>query len=222
MKRILFFLLLQSFAGTKVFAQEIQIKAIPYPMHFDIKPKDFQIKGDNELVITAGANTNLFISPDGGFEQNTAPKLLFRPGADFIFTSKIQTEFKAPSWDAGALLVYNDPKHYAKFCFENDYTGQPRVVSVVCNETGDDCNSMVIDKKEVFYRIIGSAGKNSFSLYHSADGKSWYLIRSFKLDKFDNIQIGFSAQSPIGKECRVVFSNIDLQQKKPADWWKGE
>lgn len=222
MKRVLFYLLLAGIPGPRVFAQEIQIKAIPYPLYFDLKPRDFQIRGENELTITAAGNTNLFISPDGGFEQNTAPRLLFSPGTDFIFTSRIQTDFKAPSWDAGVLLVYNDPKHYAKFCFENDYTGQPRVVSVVCNETGDDCNSMAVDKKDVYYRIIGSAGKNSFSFYYSADGEKWYLVRSFKLDKFDNIRVGFSAQSPIGEECSVLFSAIELQERKPADWWKGE
>lgn len=220
MKKILIGFCLCGFIFSNVLAQEVKIKAIPYLMHFENKPKNFQVIDDTKLIFSASENTDLFISPDGGYEINKSPRLIFKPDSDFIFTSKIELEFKS-KWDAGVLLIYNDNNHFAKFCFESDFKGQPRVVTVVCNTTADDCNSISIDKDEVYYRIIGSTKKNTFNFYCSADGISWFPIRSFKLDKTDNLSIGFSAQSPTGKECKVLFSNIDLQQRKAIDFWQG-
>jgi hypothetical protein len=201
-------------------AQEVKMKSIPYLMHFENTPLDYKVFSDDHLQITAPAKTDLFISPDGGYKINKSPRLLFKPDSDFILTAKIELRFKT-KWDAGDLLVYNDSTHYAKFCFEKDFRGQPRVVSVVCNETADDCNSMAVDKDEVYYRIIGSTKKNTFEFYYSADGKSWFIVRTFKLDRTDHLSIGFSAQSPEGKGCSVDFTNMDLQQRKPVDWWQG-
>jgi uncharacterized protein len=203
-----------------LWSQEVKLKAIPYVLQFENTPLNFQVTGDNSLNIEAPGNTDLFISPDGVYKINKSPRLLFRPDSDFIFTAKISLEFKS-KWDAGVLLLYNDNNHFAKFCFESDFTGQPRVVSVVCNETADDCNSIAIDKNEVYYRIIGSTRVNTFGFYYSSDGKSWFPIRTFKLDKTDTVRIGFSAQSPSGKQCKVGFSFIDLQQRKPNDFWLG-
>jgi len=190
--------------------------AIPYAMHFENIPKEFQILGEDFLHIVASGNTNLFISPDGVYENNSAPRLLFKPDCDFIFTSQIKPDFKS-QWDAGVLLIYNDSKHFAKFCFESDFTGQPRIVSVVCNETSDDCNSMPVSTGEVYFRITGSSKGNTFGFYYSDNGKQWFPIRMFTLDKTDNIQVGFSAQSPTGKGCSVDFLSINLQQRKIND-----
>lgn len=220
MKKLVFYILLLGIEILNLDAQEVKIKAIPYCMHFQNSYHDFKIKGKDSLTITAPGHTDLFISPDGGYVINNSPRLIFKPDSDFIFTSKIKLEFKS-KWDAGALLIYNDANHFAKFCFESDFKGQARVVSVVCNETADDCNSMLIDKNEIFYRIIGSSKGQVFGFYYSTDGKTWFPIRSFKLDKTDNINIGFSTQSPTGEKCAVEFTKIDLQQRK-ADFWTGD
>jgi len=219
MKRQIFCCFIIVLVISNIKAQEIRINAIPYPMNFQNSFIAYKINGENSLSITAPGHTDLFISPDGGYEINKSPRLVFKPDSDFILTSKIELKFKS-KWDAGVLLIFNDPKHFAKFCFEADFKGQPRVVSVVCNETADDCNSMIVDQNEIFYRITGSTKGKTFGLYYSTDGKSWFPIRSFKLDKTDTISIGFSAQSPSGDGCKVDFSDIDLQQRK-ADSWTG-
>ncbi len=218
--RALFVLFFLSFGLIHSNSQEVNIGSIPYSLKFENEPQNFYIVGANHIQITAGEKTDLFISPDGKFVTNKSPRLLFKPDTDFILTTKISLEFKS-NWDAGVLLVYNDSLHYAKFCFEKDYTGQKRIVSVVCNERGDDCNSLAIAANEVFYRIIGSPNDDVFSFYYSSDNKSWYLIRSFRLLKTDNIRVGFSSQSPAGKSCIVDFSDIELQKRKPIDFWKG-
>ncbi len=202
-------------------AQELTLKAIPYPIFSSNNPLNYEITSDSSLRLSAPAHTDLFISPDGGFKVNSAPRLLFEPDSDFIFTSKIQLDFLS-KWDAGVLLVYVDSTHFAKFCFEKDYTGQPRVVSVVCNETCDDCNGMPINDNYVYYRIIGSKNGKAFTFYYSADAINWFLIRSFKLDKIDKLRLGFCAQSPAGERCSVEFSKIKFENKKPEDFWKGK
>lgn len=88
---------------------------------------------------------------------------------------------------------------------------------MVCNEVADDYNSMAINSNEIYYRIIGPTKENTFDLYYSEDGKEWFGIRGFRLNKTDNVQIGFSAQSPTGKQCSVEFMDIDLQERKPND-----
>ncbi len=220
MKKILFCVCLLGIMTSNCHAQELTMKVIPYLLHFENAPLNYLVTGDNGLKISAPANSDLFISPDGLYEINKSPRLVFRPDSDFILTARIKPDFKS-KWDAGVLLIYNDNKHFAKLCFESDFKGQPRVVSVVCNEVADDCNSMAVDKNEIYYRIIGSTKANTFNFYYSADGKSWFLIRSFRLDKTNNLTIGFGAQSPTGKGCEVNFFDIDLQQRKSVDIWQG-
>jgi len=219
MKIMIFSAFLVGLLTSTLRAQVVKINAIPYVMNFQNSVIEYKITGDNSLKINAPGHTDLFISPDGGYVINKSPRLIFTPDSDFILTAKIKPGFKS-KWDAGALLIFNDATHFAKFCFESDFKGQARVVSVVCNETADDCNSMIVDKNEIFYRITGSTKGKTFGFYYSTDGKSWFPIRTFKLDKTDNLTIGFSAQSPTGEGSSVEFSNIDLQQRK-ADLWTG-
>ncbi|OIR01144.1 hypothetical protein GALL_167770 [mine drainage metagenome] len=219
MKKILLIFLIRS--SFSLHAQEINISSIPYPMHFENTAKEFKVLGENKIEIVAPAYTDLFIVQDGSYKTNKSPRLLFKPKADFILTAKIKPGFKS-KWDAGVLMIFNDSTHFVKFCFENDFKMQPRVVSVVCNEVADDCNSMPINSKEIYFRIAGSVNENTFALYYSETGKDWFPIRGFRLNKTDNLQIGFSAQSPAGNGCAVEFSEINLQERKLRDFWKGE
>lgn len=219
MRRIVLFHFFSVICAVYLQAQEVKIASIPYTMHFENQVQDYQVLGNNHIRIVAPANTDLFVMPQ--FSTNKSPRLVFRPDSDFILTAKITPEFKS-KWDAGVLMIYNDSTHFAKFCFEADFKGQPRVVSVVCNDISDDCNSMAINNKDVYYRITGSTKGNTFVIYYSEDGKSWFPIRGFKLDKTDNLRIGFSAQSPAGKECSVDFEEISLEERKLKDYWAGE
>ena len=205
------FILLFVSTFSSVAAQEFRLNAIPYPLTLINSSPSCSVTSSNSVVLKAPSHTDLFISPDGKYEIDSSPRLMFRPDSNFVLTSKIKLDFKS-KWDAGVLLVYNDAKHFSKFCFERDLNGQARVVSVVCNETADDCNSMIIDGNEVFYRIIGSTKAATFEFHYSTDAKSWFPIRTFRLQKSDNISIGFSAQSPTGKECNVEFSAVEFKQ----------
>jgi len=220
MKKIIILGVLLLMSTLYVKSQVVNIETIPYPMTFENTPKSYKIISKDAIDIESGSNADLFISPSGDYSINKSPRLLFKPTSDFILSAKISLDFNT-KWDAGDLIIYNDEKHFAKFCFEKDYKGQQRVVSVVCNDVADDCNSMPIQGNDVYYRIIGSSKGNAFYLYTSNDGKEWMVVRNFRLQKNDNIRIGFSAQSPVGNGCMVHFSNISLEQRKPVDSWKG-
>ncbi|MDP4270592.1 MAG: DUF1349 domain-containing protein [Bacteroidota bacterium] len=189
-------------------AQEVKISSVPYTMHFENKAQDYKILSGNSIQIAAPAYTDLFISPDGGFKTNRSPRLVFTPDSGFTLSAKIKPAFKS-KWDAGVLMIFNDSTHFAKLCFEYDIKGQPRVVSVVCNEVADDCNSMAVNNNEVYFRITGSTKDNTFTLSYLEEGKGWLPIRSFRLNKTESLQIGLCAQSPTGKGCKVDFTDIN-------------
>lgn len=221
MNRILFISLVMLFSNGLINAQEVKISAIPYTMHFENEVISYAVINGTHLRIVAPGNTDLYTTSDGGYVTNKSPRLLFKPDSSFILTAKIKLEFKS-KWDAGALMIYNDSSHYAKFCFEKDFQGQQRIVTVVCNDVADDCNSMPIAGDEIYYRITGSSKSNTFNLYYSENGEKWFGVRGFRLNKTDNLRIGFSAQSPTGKGCSVEFSEINLQERKLKDFWKGD
>lgn len=201
--------------------QDLTTLAMPWPAVLEHKVVACRVEDPATLVMSAPAGSNIFLSPDGGFHADNAPRVLFKPEGPFILTAKIQPEFRE-KWDGGVLLIYNDAEHYAKFCYEADYRNTPRIVSVVCNERGDDCNSAPVSGGAVYYRIAGSSAKESFAFYASADGRTWYLIRTFRLTRIDNLRVGFSAQSPAGAGCTVRFSEIKVERREVKDFWNGD
>jgi regulation of enolase protein 1 (concanavalin A-like superfamily) len=221
MKRFFIITFISILATFCAVAQELRVPAIPYPLYLENSALEVKAIGNNHLRMVAPEKTDLYTTSDGKYVTNKSPRLLFKPDSLFILTARIHLDFKS-KWDAGVLLIYNDSRHYAKFCFENDFKGQPRVVTVVCNEVADDCNSMAIGKNEVYFRITGSTKENTFNLYYSESGKEWFVVRGFRLNKTDNLRIGFSAQSPNGKQCSVDFTDISFQNRRLRDFWLGD
>jgi hypothetical protein len=103
----------------------------------------------------------------------------------------------------GAIVLKADSLNWIKFCFEKDYTGQKRVVSVVTKGISDDCNSAASTANTIYYKIA-KAG-NVITLYYSAEGRNWFL-----------------AQSPTGQHCTVLFSDIHYSTRKIGDPYLGE
>lgn len=218
MEKLFLYILISGILSSNLPAQDVKIKAVPYVMHFENFPAGYEILGEDHIRIESPPKSDLFISPDGKYVTNKSPRLIFKPDPDFILTAKISLEFKS-NWDAGDLIIYNDGEHWAKFCFERDFKGQARVVSVVCNRVADDCNSMAVQGNKVYYRIAGSKEDNKFGLYYSGDGKSWFPVRIFALHETDKLKIGFCAQSPVGEGTIVDFSEIEYRDEKITDWW---
>lgn len=171
------------------------------------------------LTILAGASTDMFRDPGVTYNTDTAPKLLTRVKGDFVFSAQVSHAF-ASKWDGGALVLMQDSFHWVKFCFEKDYLGKRRIVSVVTRDVSDDCNSETIDTDQVYMKIARK-GK-VVTLYFSKDNENWTLVRHLQLDWSENLQLGFLAQSPTGNKCEVHFSEIYFDHITISDPYLGK
>ena len=215
---IFFFMIVLLHTRTMAQIDSIRMKSIPYGMFWENKAERFSTQ-DNEMVIVAGEKTDMFRDPNVTYNTDNAPKLLFRPDHDFVLIASIEHAFSS-KWDGGAIVLKQDGLNWIKFCFEKDYTGAKRVVSVVTKNISDDCNSVEIKTNKVYYKL--AKADNVITLYYSLEGKKWFLIRHLQFDTNKDLTLGFLAQSPTGKRCEVKFSNINYQAKKIADPYLGE
>lgn len=190
------------------------LKSLPDKLYWENVPLKWDITDNDTITFTAGKQTDLFNDPSGTFSINNSPRLLFTPQINFTLSAKIQVQFGC-TYDAGALLIYNDNKFWAKLCFELADLHYPSIVSVVNSNFSDDCNSMRIDDEEVYLRIAKS--NQAFAFHYSNNGTSWHLIRYFTLGKISSIKIGFSVQSPKGNSCTATFSDIIYSERMPED-----
>ena len=165
------------------------------------------------LSARALPKSDLYRNPAGDFLSDeksslNALTLIGTPtSADFQLSAKVTVDFDS-DYDAGALLVWSDPKLWAKLCFEYSPDKEFMVVSVVTQLASDDVNSYVLPVNHVWLRIsrIGQL----YAFHSSTDGTTWKLIRAFTLGvDTSNHKIGFVAQAPIGEGCDVQFSDIN-------------
>lgn len=194
------------------------IDGIPHPLFWENKPEKFSYQ-NGVLTIVAGAETDMFRDPNVTYNTDNAPKLLFHPDRDFILSARIEHAFDS-KWDGGAIVLKNDSLNWIKFCFERDYTGARRVVSVVTKNISDDSNSIEIRKDWVYFKIA-KAGK-VITLYCSENGRRWLLVRHFQFDAAPDVSVGFLAQSPTGKRCTVRFSEIKYEARAIKDPYLGD
>src|SRR3954447_15510291 len=150
----------------------LTIDALPTPLEWVADPADWKAT-DGGLTITCGPKTDLFVFPGGGYEADNVPKLLCRVSGDFQFSARVTVEHQA-TYDAGALLLWADDRHWTKHAFELSVDGKARVVSVVTRGLSDDCDSFVVPGTHVWLRIsrIGAM----FALHASVDGTVWTFV----------------------------------------------
>jgi len=217
--RLSLFMMLCGIAfGTSAQTKAITFQSIPFPMRWENVPVSYAIKG-GVLTIEAGPKTDMFRDPNVTYNTDNAPKLFFTPDDDFVLTARIQHPFTY-KWDGGAIVLKADALHWIKFCFEKDYTGIHRVVSVVTNDISDDCNSVPVNNSYVYYKMAKAA--NVVTLYCSGDGQKWYLVRHLQFNAKGPLHLGFMAQSPTGTHNTVTFSDVTYQHKKIKDPYTGE
>jgi regulation of enolase protein 1 (concanavalin A-like superfamily) len=208
-------------ANLKMTAQKTDssvIASIPYKLFWENKPVAFSIR-NNELTLQAGEKTDMFRDPNVAYNTDNAPKLLFKADEDFVLSASVEHSF-TNKWDGGAIVIKSDSLNWIKFCFEKDYTGARRVVSVVTKNISDDCNSIEMNANKVFYKV--AKADNVITLYYSENGTKWFLIRHLQFDARPGFEAGFLAQSPTGTHCTVKFADIKYSHRKIKDPYTGE
>ena len=183
---------------------KIQLQAVPKPMDWHIQPMDWRILTDGGLEINASARTDWFVNPSGKSIADNAAALLFDPDPICMLSAFVTVDYHA-RFDAGVLVIYQNPQSWAKICLELSPSNQLMIVSVVTRGKSDDCNSYLVEGKSAFLRIARL--ERAFAFHASSDGESWNLIRHFALAEGE-LKMGFLAQAPTGSGCTVQFSQI--------------
>jgi regulation of enolase protein 1 (concanavalin A-like superfamily) len=179
-----------------------------------IEPVEARLERDS-LELTTGAETDWFIDPGvASAPIMNAPALVGSPSGDFLLSARVAVAFAA-TFDAGALVLFDNDEVWAKLCFEYSPDREPMVVSVVTRTASDDCNSFVVDADHVWLRVsrIGRA----FAFHAATDGATWRLIRHFALPTTDALRVGFEAQSPLGAGCTASFTDLRYETRTLSD-----
>jgi regulation of enolase protein 1 (concanavalin A-like superfamily) len=126
---------------------------------------------------------------------------------DFILQCEVEPEFLS-TYDAGAIFVCESPGKWIKLAFENTDLGYPSIVNVVTDKVSDDCNGEKIIEKSIWLQIVRK--DDHWCTHYSNDQKTWKMVRLFKLPMKKELMAGVSAQSPLGKGCKVIFRNFKI------------
>jgi regulation of enolase protein 1 (concanavalin A-like superfamily) len=199
---------------------QFHLPAVPAELEWRLDPVEWAVENGGGLSIRSGERTDLFFDPKDSAKNDAAPAALFTPpDRSFTLSARVSVEF-ASMFDAGALHVRAGEDRWAKLCFEYSPQREPVVVSVVNHGLSDDCNSAVVRGESVYLRV--SQGEAATAFHYSLDGAHWSFVRFFSLGSLEGLRVGFSSQSPTGKGCRAVFSEIRYRPGFPADIRSGE
>ncbi len=210
-------LLVTAFAATAQNAPTIA--GIPGPLTWVKGRTTFTVDKGSALTLSAGPKTDWFVDPFEGTVDNNAPILAFLPPQNYVFSAKVQVKF-ATKWDAGALMLWADDHHWAKFSFELSPGKQPTVVTVVTRGFSDDCNSIPIVGDAVYLQIARK--KSTYVFYYGTDGKTWNIVRTFNLRAAETMRVGFESQSPAGNGAASVFSEIHYSPQTIVNTYTGK
>ncbi len=216
MKKLFVWMVLGISYSNLIAQSNLKIANIDKALFWENNPLNFSIH-KNSLQITAGEKTDMFRDPNVTYNTDNAPKLMFEAEESFVLSATISHGFLS-KWDGGAIVLKSDSLNWVKFCFEKDYTGAKRVVSVVTKGISDDCNSIESSLNSMKFKI--AKADNVITLYCWVKNK-WLLVRHLQFDTPKKYYVGFLAQSPTGQSCTVKFSDIQYEVKKIKDPYTG-
>jgi regulation of enolase protein 1 (concanavalin A-like superfamily) len=196
------------------------LASIPATLAWKNLPENSESDGGGQLSIRTGGETDWFIDPAGESAKANAPVALFAPpDPAFRLQAKVTVDFTS-TYDAGSLFLFAQDDLWAKLCFEYSPQQRPMIVSVVTRGVSDDCNSAEITDRSVYLRLYRHHG--AWAFHYSLEGLYWHLVRYFSLGDREQMQAGFSSQSPLGQGCLAEFSEIRYQPGMLSDLRNGE
>ena len=207
-----------AFALAAVPLQSLRHASIPYPLALGSELGAVSASPTG-LRIVATKGSDLFVTPDGVSISDKTPRAMFMPVGDFILSAKIDADFQR-EFDGGALIVHADQVHWAKLLFERARGGKTGISSTVAKGVGDDAHHGAAPASTIHLKI--ARRKDMFVFYTSVDGATWNMVRTFSMGPAAKVQVGFSAQSPVGERFSAGFSDIRFRAASFKDYWQGE
>ena len=181
------------------------VDSLPTALYLVDSAVAVKILSADAVQLTAGKGTDLHNPASGAFRKSNAPKLLFSPHQNFDLWVKVAPQFKN-RYDGGAIILYSDRANWAKLLFQYTGSGYVTGMSVVKNYQTDDSYYPAPDTAALYLRL--KKVKDVCSFYTSVNGQQWNLTRQFTYTLKEKTSAGFYAQSPVGNECAVLFSEI--------------
>jgi len=77
-----------------------------------------------------------------------------------------------------------------------------------------------VDGSEVYLRVARTP--RTLAFHFSLDGRVWHFVRYFSLGPVSSLRVGFSSQSPTGKKCGAVFTEMSYRRGSLQDNRSGE
>jgi regulation of enolase protein 1 (concanavalin A-like superfamily) len=168
------------------------------------------------LRVHAGARTDFFQNPNGDPGTDSGHFLWVPVAGDFVAQAHVQPTF-ASTYDAGALMVRHDERHWAKLCYEATDFHTHAAVSVVTDGLSDDANGVDLEAEAIWLQIVRVG--DLFGLHYALDGtpKRWRMVRYFRLALPPEIKVGLVAQSPVGPGTTVDITQFTVESKTVAN-----
>ncbi len=174
------------------------------------EPERWEILSEGGLRVAAPARTDAFRNPNGDAPRLNVPFLSLEVEGDFAARARVRPTF-ASTYDAGALMVYQDEARWAKVCYESTDFGTHAVVSVVTDGLSDDANGVDLAVDEVWLQIVRVG--NVFAMHYALDGRDWRMVRYFSLPLPARVRVGLVAQSPVGPGTTVDFHAFSVERR---------
>lgn len=187
-----------------------ELPGLPAPLSWSIEPPAWRVDPDGALTISAGPDSDYFHDPATGKRTATAPTALMTLDEPSFVLSARASMVGRETFDAAVLFVRAGEDLWAKFCLENSPAGLPTVVSVVTRGVSDDCNSVTLSGPDAYLRVAKTP--NTIAFHYSLDGRYWHMVRYFSLGALASVQVGFVAQSPLGRGSEVRFSQFGYRR----------
>ncbi len=160
------------------------------------------------IRVTVPGKTDYFQDPASAVQKDDAPYLWLAVSGDFVAQAHVQPAHLT-TWDAAALMARQDERHWAKLCYESTDIGTIAAVSVVTNGVSDDANGANLTLPYVWLQMVRIG--DVFGLHYALDGKSWRMVRVFRLPVSPQIQIGLVGQCPAGPGTTVDFLSFSVE-----------
>lgn len=177
---------------------------------WDHPPAEWGSGTGGGIRVVVPARVDYFQDPAGVLKKDDAPYLNLNQTGDFVAQAHIRPTFTT-TWDAGAIMVKQDAKHWAKLCFESTDIGTTAAVSVVTNGVSDDANGADLTTADVWLQIarVGDV----FGLHYALDGSHWRMVRLFKLSLPASVKVGLVAQCPAGPGTHIDFLSFTVEAR---------